>query len=119
MVEPMKLMRKELSILLYVETRAVDYGGVLDGMHMNSDDIEILKRWDEAGFVRFGRIALTDVKSTPTSCKCYWCDLSDEAWTVAHRERKARAMRSRNTKVERLHHGDSLEDSAKGDVKNG
>lgn len=113
MVEQMKLTRREQSILLYVETRAVDYGGLLDGMHMNNVDLEILKRWDESGFVHFGRVALADVKSTPTSCKCYWCDLSDEAWTVAHRERKARAMRSRNTRVERLHHGETLEDSAK------
>lgn len=109
----MELTREERSILLYVETRAVDYGGLLDAVHMNNDDIEILKRWDEKGFVRFGRLVLENVKNTRTSCQCYWCDLSDEAWTVAHRERKNRAMRSRKTNVIRMHHGKPLEDSAK------
>lgn len=102
----------ERSLLLYVETRAVDYRGLLNGIHMNADDLETLKRWDESGFVRFGRLKLEDVNINRPS-EHYWCDLSDDAWELAHQERKARAGRMRNANVTRLHHGKPLEDSAK------
>src|SRR3972149_3347597 len=75
--------------LLYYETRAVDYGGRVDVRRMNQVDIEIAKRWNAEGFIRFGRIAARHITTDGT----HWCILSEEAWTLAHKERRARQER--------------------------
>lgn len=88
----------ERSLLLYLETCAVDYGGSVDLNHINSADLEILGRWDAAGFVRSGRIAFHDVEEMRKRCHgrrraALWADLSEEAWELAHAERRERAER--------------------------
>lgn len=91
----MELTREEKSLLLYMETGAVDHGGKLAGARMNADDFEIAKRWNESGFVSFGRIAYHDItpESTTGPAVTHWCVLSEEAWVAAHAERKARCQR--------------------------
>lgn len=90
----MELTKDEKSLLLFMETQAVDYGGKLQGVRMNADDLVIAKRWNESGFVRFGRIAARDIKQTAADLpRTHWCVLSDEAWAVAHTERRARCQR--------------------------
>jgi len=42
-----KMTKNERSLLLYLETRAVDYGGIVDTRHMNQDDMEIAKEWNK------------------------------------------------------------------------
>ncbi len=94
--------RDEKSLLLYFETQAVDYGGTLESVRMNADDFAIAKRWNEAGFVRFGRIAFHDIKKHSGVARDHWCVLSEEAWALAHAERRARCARVMATlKVER------------------
>ena len=83
----------EKSLLLYFETQAVDYGGKLESVRMNADDFAIAKRWNEAGFVQFGRIAFHDIKKNAGVARDHWCVLSDEAWKLAHAERRARCER--------------------------
>lgn len=100
-----KLTQAEQSILLYVEACAVDRKGLLDSMSMDDEDFAILERWDKSGFVRFGRLASKDIEITYTSCRSYWCDLSDEAWMMAHRERKEQGLRTRRKGVMRMHNG--------------
>lgn len=86
---------EERSLLLYFETQAVDYGGLIDLKQrraqagiMNKEDFDIAKKWDEEGFVKFGRIKFHSIiKST------HWCELSEEAWKLAHAERRARCKR--------------------------
>jgi hypothetical protein len=85
--------REEKSLLLFFETQAVDYGGKLEGVRMNADDFAIAKRWNEAGFVQFGRIAYHDIKRLAGVARDHWCVLSDEAWKLAHEERRARCER--------------------------
>ena len=79
----------ERSLLLFFETQAVDYGGLIDiKKRMNKEDFDIAKKWNDEGFVKFGRIKFHSIlKST------HWCELSDEAWSLAHAERKARCTR--------------------------
>ncbi len=90
----MELTREEKSLLLYMETQAVDYGGKLQGVRMNADDFSIAKRWNESGFVLFGRIAAHDIKQTAADLpRTHWCVLSDDAWAAAHAERRARCER--------------------------
>jgi len=79
----------ERSLLLYFETRAVDHGGIVDTIHMNKEDMDIAKEWDNEGFVKFGRIKFHSITPAGT----YWCELSDEAWNLVHAERKARCAR--------------------------
>ena len=78
----------ERNLLLYLETCAVDHGGLVDTKHMNKEDIDIAKKWNNEGFVKFGRIKFNSIIE-----KTHWCELSDEAWNVAHTGRKARCVR--------------------------
>lgn len=83
------MSRDEISLLLFLETRAVDYGGRVNNAHMNTDDMAIARQWHDDGFVEYGRIALEGINQDGAS----WCHLSDEAWTIAAEARKARADR--------------------------
>jgi hypothetical protein len=82
----------EKSLLLYLETRAVDHGGLVCTQHMNSEDMATAKRWSESGFVRFGRLA-ADCLPGRHGGSTHWCELSDDAWTLAHSERRERYTR--------------------------
>jgi len=94
--------RDEKNLLLYFETQAVDYGGTLESVRMNADDFALAKRWREAGFVQFGRIAFNDIKRHSGVARDHWVVLSEEAWALAHAERRARCERVMATlKVER------------------
>lgn len=84
------LSRDERSLLLYVEARAVDHTARMNVAQLNRDDRDILDRWNDTGFVISGRICAEDAESRDGSL---WCRLSDEAWRLAHEERKARGGR--------------------------
>lgn len=84
-----EMNKDERSLLLFLETRAVDYGGRVNGQHMNADDYQIAKRWNETGFIKFGRIRFKDVNRDGAD----WVFLSEEAWELARQERRARAER--------------------------
>lgn len=85
----------ERNLLLYLETRAVDHGGKVDAQHMNKEDFEISEKWNKEGFVRFGRIKFHSITKGKgrTSCVSHWCELSEEAWKLAHAERRAKCKR--------------------------
>ena len=83
------LTREESSLILYLESRATDYCGKVDSSRMNRNDFTIAEKWNDDGFVKFGRLK-GDVVTKSAS---HWCCLSDEAWRVAHNERKMRANR--------------------------
>lgn len=86
-----EMTRDERSLLLYLETRAVDFGGKVDVRHMNKEDMDMAKRWNSEGFLKFGRIKFHDILSKQSGT--HWCELSDEAWALAQQERKARYTR--------------------------
>lgn len=88
-----KMSKDEKSLLLFFETNAVDYRGTVHSQHMNKDDFEIAKRWNESKFIRFGRIKFADIEERYKGKKSHWCVLSDEAWVLAHQERRARVKR--------------------------
>jgi hypothetical protein len=83
------MTKDEKSLLLFFETCAVDHAGKVRTAHMNDDDRKIVERWTAEGFVRYGRVASEGCNEYGT----HWCHLSDEAWALAHAERKARAAR--------------------------
>ena len=93
------LSKDERSLLLFLETQAVDYCGAVDATHMNKEDFDIAKKWKEEGFIKFGRIYSEDLNTTIVfkHLGTHWVELSDQAWEFAHQERKARS--DRMTKV--------------------
>ena len=93
------LTREQLSLLLFLECRATDHGGLVETPHMNESDIEQAAKWTADGFLAFGRLTSASIRSLHGST--HWVTLSDEAWRLAHEERKARHARiySRRTWV--------------------
>ena len=85
------MTKTERSLLLYMESRAVDHGGLVHTQHINEEDVEIAKRWSETGFIKFGRLA-SECLPMPSG-STHWCELSDEAWSLAHNERRDRYNR--------------------------
>jgi len=85
------MTKTELSLLLYLETRAVDHGGAVDTRHMNEEDAAIAGRWNRSGYLQFGRMSSKDIKERGIT---HWCFMSDQAMADAHAERKARAART-------------------------
>jgi hypothetical protein len=83
------LNKDERSLLLFFETAVVDYGGKLNTAHMNNVDMEIADRWTKEGFVTFSRIRLADISSDKTHAVFF----SEDAWNLAHQERRARFNR--------------------------
>lgn len=85
------MTKGERSLLLYLETRAVDHGGLVDTLRMNTDDFAIVERWREIGFIEFGRLTRESIERLRVST--HWVILSDDAWKTAHEERRARCER--------------------------
>ena len=85
-----EMTKDERSTLVYLETRIVDHSGRVDLRHLNADDMTSIRGWQAEGFIQWGRVAhgATELKTAPM-----WVQFSDEAWTLAHEERRARAAR--------------------------
>lgn len=84
------MTREERSLLLYLETAVVDYGGRYKGQCINDGDREIMDRWADDGFITHGRICAADHNRDGA----LWVQLSPEWLELAHCERKARAKRT-------------------------
>ncbi len=83
--------RDQKSLILFLETRVVDYAGRVRIAHMSPDDSIQAKVWAKAGFIGFGRIVHQDINRDGT----HWVTFTDEAWDAAHRERQAKGKRTR------------------------
>lgn len=83
------MSKAERSLLLFLESRAVDHGGLVAGSHMNADDFAMAKAWTEAGFIEFGRIPFDEIVGDSGN----YVVLSTDAWALAHEERRARNAR--------------------------
>lgn len=81
-MKTLKTMTKdERSLLLFLETQAVDHAGKVDGRHMNKDDFETAAKWDAEGFVNFGRVAFENVNEYGA----HWCFFAITTATAAQR----------------------------------
>ena len=88
-----ELTKDERSLLLYVETCAVDNGGLIHSLRVNDADREILKRWDKDGFVSYSRVTFKSLQLLNDKNHSNIVRLSDSAWKLAHEERRARSIR--------------------------
>jgi len=84
--------KQERSLLLFLETRAVDYSGAVKTAHMNEADMDLARTWDQIGLIGFGRIAFESLPRPDGST--HWVFLSPDAWRLAHEERMARGCRT-------------------------
>lgn len=87
--ETTEMARDEKTLLLFLETRAVDHAGRVDIRHMNYDDMNLAQTWALEGFVEFGRIESQHHSKYGT----HYVHLSEAAMEAAHKERRARAER--------------------------
>lgn len=91
-----ELSQDERSLLVYLETRAVDHGGIVAGHHMNEMELKVAEEWNRENFIRFTRLRpdfLDDVKKNGGS---HAVELSDIAYNCVTLIRKRRAKRSQN-----------------------
>ena len=91
--EGQELPRVEISLLLYLECRLVDYRGLVDSSHMNADDFEIAKRWADSQFVILRRRPFKEIHNHCT----HTVQFSADAWDIAHKARRLRAERYTQT----------------------
>lgn len=104
-VTPEAALRSALNLLLYLESAAVDRGGLLESARMNAADFALLERWTASGFIQHGRLASAEIKVRAGVATDYWCELSEQAFALAHSERVARAGRlTANVRAKRLGH---------------
>ena len=89
------LSKDEKSLLLFLETCAVDLNGRVNTKHMNDTDHEIAKKWNTEGFVGYGRIIMADCNTQGAM----WCKLSDNAWDIVKQLRQDRAVRGFENRV--------------------
>jgi len=86
------ITRDQRNILMYAETCAVDYGGLLEGIRMNAADLVALDQLEAAGILKHGRIP-GKLLGTFARSVSYWCDLTEAGWTLAYQLRRERAMK--------------------------
>ena len=87
------LTKDERSLLLYLETCVVDYGGLVHSQRINDEDRAILKKWDNASFVSYSRLTFKSIELLIEKHHTSMVRLSEDAWRLAHEERRARAAR--------------------------
>lgn len=92
------ISRDQRSILMYAETCAVDYGGLLEGSKMNAADLAALSTLIDGGILTFGRIPgrLVGTFRRPIT---HWCELTEAGWALSHQLRRARAAKVEPTRA--------------------
>lgn len=85
--------KDERSLLLYMESCAVDGYAKLDQRRMNDIDRAFAEDWNRTGFIKYGRVKAKAIEDSASKCT-HFAILSDEAWTLAHQERRNRANRT-------------------------
>jgi hypothetical protein len=88
-----EMTQAERSLLLYLESVAVDYGGLVHSQRINAEDREILERWDKQGLISYSRLTWESVQTLHDKHNTSLVRLSEEAWRLAHEERRARYIR--------------------------
>lgn len=85
--------KDERSLLTYFESCLVNQRGYCEARRMNEVDFEIAGQWVDVGFVQFRRRPAKDIVGT-TTVRAYEVRFSEEAWELAHIERRRRAERN-------------------------
>lgn len=89
MIEFEKLTNGQGRLLMYLETRAVDHAGRVNGQHMNAEDFADAKFLENEGLIKFGRICSDHVNSDGAN----WVEMLDPAWEYVSKLRRAKSVR--------------------------
>ncbi len=84
-----EMSKTERSLLLFFEACLVDHNGKVNTRHINDEDSTIAKQWSKEGLILYGRICFDDIKGHET----HYVRFSENAWTMAHYERRRRSDR--------------------------
>lgn len=87
------MSRDERSCLLYLETCAVDAGGIVEGVRLNGADHAAIQRFADAGMLQFARVP---ARMLGTGYRDTWTHIvrfHDAAWVLAHQLRRQRGLR--------------------------
>lgn len=102
-----RFTRDERNLLMYLETRLVDHQGLVNELQMNDEDRAIARRWNEEGFLQYGRVpaqflgmrASSDRTARAKKTREFfsregitWVRFSDQAWRFAARARQERSQ---------------------------
>ena len=92
---PDTMTRDERSLLLYLETCAVDQGGLAEGRRMNKEDHEAAKKFAELKLAYLYRVPATilfdDNLEQVLRKYTHWVTLTPAGFELAHRLRVRRA----------------------------
>lgn len=88
-----EMTKGERSLLIYIESVCVDYGGIVHSQRVNEEDVEILKRWDKEGFISYSHLTWNSIQTLADKHCTSLVRLSAEAWLLAQEERRARFLR--------------------------
>jgi hypothetical protein len=98
--------RNERSLLLFFETRLVDYQGRVASIHMNAEDMVIAEKFMSEGLIQFGRLGWNVIESFKelglTNRHTHWVRFSELAWKLSAEERRARSERMLARDYEKL-----------------
>lgn len=83
-----EMHEKAVSLLLYLETCAVDNGGLVDGRRMNKEEFALARKWNDEGFLFFGRRLLSEIKVPGNT---HYVVLTRSSFAMAGNERWRRA----------------------------
>lgn len=87
-----EMSKDEQSLLLFLETCAVDQTGLVDHRRINATDREIIEAWKASDFIRYGRVYSKDVLKFTNTYMSNWVYLSSTAFAIAHQIRYDRAL---------------------------
>jgi hypothetical protein len=90
-----EMSKDERSLLLYIESCATDYAGLVHAQRINDDDRKTLARWNKDGFISYSRLSFASIEKLGPANRgnTSLVRLSEDAWKLAHEERRARNLR--------------------------
>lgn len=86
------MTKDEMSCILYLETCAVDQGGLVEGIRMNAADYAACKKFVELNLIEFRRIPAA-LLGTFARQVTDMVTFKPGGWVLAHRLRQERAER--------------------------
>jgi hypothetical protein len=90
--------RKEYkALLLYLETCAVDHGGLVDHTRLTAEDFAQIALWVNCDFLRWQSTGGLEFGPLPLDRhpRSYLVELSNDAWEEAHKLRRRHADQTR------------------------
>jgi hypothetical protein len=85
------LSKVERSILAYAECCCVDSGGLLEAIRMNNDDMTALRKFQDLGVLRHGRVPGRLLGTGGDKNWTHWVELAPTGWLLAAMVRAKRS----------------------------